>query len=454
MNVRTPRSLRVQVTAVVVAVLVLGLLLAGTAVTVVLRGYLQSRVDESVTGFAHNIVNRPMPIQPPPAGIANRGPSRFALAVVAADGTLTSVDEALAGAQVPAPGTIALGTPFTFDAPSGAWRGVLEQRPGMGDYALVAASLTEMNYTLDSLIRVQVIVGVIVVLAGGFLGFTLVTRRVRPLAHMAEVTDEIASGDLTRRVTDPPGSAEVAHLSASFNAMVDALGAALDTSRLREEQMRRFVGDAGHELRTPLTSIRGFAELATSGAGDPGLALARIESEAARMGVLVDDLLILAKMDAARPLENSAVDLAALLTERLARFGTLHEDYPIEASIPDNPVMVQGDELRLAQVVDNLLANVGVHTPPGTTIDVTLSQGDREVVLAIQDSGPGMSSEVADRVFERFYRGDASRTRATGGTGLGLSIVDVLVRAQGGTIDLVSGSGRGATFTVRLPKGA
>ena len=233
--------------------------------------------------------------------------------------------------------------------------------------------------------------------------------------------------------------------------MVDALSEALDSSRLREEQMRRFVGDAGHELRTPLTSIRGFAELATSGQGDSTMALERIESESARMGILVDDLLTLARMDAERPVTDSQVDLAALLTERLAHFSTLHVDYPVSAEIPEMAVIVRGEQLRLAQIIDNLLTNITIHTPRGTAVEVELMVNDSSAILSVRDLGPGMAKEVADRVFERFYRGDDSRARTTGGTGLGLSIVDVLVRAHGGSISVETARGEGSTFFVELP---
>ena len=448
---RTPRSLRVQVAAVLVAVLTIGMIVAGTTVTLVLRGALVSRLDETLTGFAENIADRPMPITPPPVAPTNRGPSMVSLATISANGIVTSVDATLAGAQLPEGGTIIAGEPFSFEATGGQWRGVLIPRTSSGDYALVAASLYDVNFTVDGLIRVQVIVGAIVVVIGGFLGFVLVTRRMRPLAHMTEVTDEIAAGNLERRVTDSPGSAEVAHLSTSFNSMVDALSEALDSSRLREEQMRRFVGDAGHELRTPLTSIRGFAELATSGQGDSTMALERIESESARMGILVDDLLTLARMDAERPVTDSQVDLAALLTERLAHFSTLHVDYPVSAEIPEMAVIVRGEQLRLAQIIDNLLTNITIHTPRGTAVEVELMVNDSSAILSVRDLGPGMAKEVADRVFERFYRGDDSRARTTGGTGLGLSIVDVLVRAHGGSISVETARGEGSTFFVELP---
>lgn len=433
----------------VVVVLALGLVLSGTAVTLVLRNFMVSRLDEGISGFATRMAERPAILPPPPPSApANRGPAMFSIAQVGSDGTVTSADANLSGVRLPDLSTITPGVPFTASDAESQWRAVLVTRDS--GYLLIAASLTEVNATVGGLIRGQVAVDVVVVLLGGLIGYALVSRRVRPLADMAAVTDEIAAGDLQRRVTGPPGSAEVAHLATSFNTMVDELETALSTARAREEQMRRFVGDAGHELRTPLTSIRGFAELATSGAADPTSALARIESEAARMGVLIEELLTLARMDAQRPLSDDDVDLSAVVRDRADRFTALHDAHPLSISVQPN-VHVRGDAMRLAQVVDILLANTAMHTPAETRVDLGLVATDAGVVLRVADQGSGMAPEVAVRVFERFYRGDSSRTRATGGSGLGLAIAEALVSAHGGMIEVESAVGVGSTFTVTLP---
>jgi two-component system OmpR family sensor kinase len=229
-----------------------------------------------------------------------------------------------------------------------------------------------------------------------------------------------------------------------------------------EERMRRFIADASHELRTPLTSIRGFAELYRQGAVQnpeqvPGL-LARIEDEATRMGLLVEDLLLLARLDQARPIERVPVDLVAVATDAVVAAQVSHPDRRVEVRVvgeADLPPDVLGDDARLRQIAGNLIQNACTHTPAGTPVRVSVGamqeNGSRWAVLEVADDGPGLTAEECDRVFERFYRTDASRNRRTGGSGLGLSIVAALVAAHGGRVDVQSAPGAGATFRVRLP---
>jgi two-component system OmpR family sensor kinase len=227
--------------------------------------------------------------------------------------------------------------------------------------------------------------------------------------------------------------------------------------------MRRFVADASHELRTPLTTIRGFAELYRQGAvGDPAEVarlMRRIEDEAKRMGLLVEDLLLLARMDQERPLARAPVDLLALASDAVHDTQTLAPDRPIRLQVgaTDPPPVVIGDEARLRQVLTNLLANALRHTPAGTPVTVTVGTGTgtqtraAAVILTVSDEGPGLSPDAAARVFERFYRADAARNRRDGGTGLGLAIVSALVAGHGGTVDVESQPGAGASFRVELP---
>jgi signal transduction histidine kinase len=224
--------------------------------------------------------------------------------------------------------------------------------------------------------------------------------------------------------------------------------------------MRRFVADASHELRTPLTSIRGFAELYRQGAvrteDDVQRLMGRIETEGARMGMLVEDLLLLARLDQQRPLTIGPVDLAAIAGDAVHDARAVQPSRPIalhlDESLADVPVVL-GDEARLRQVIGNLVTNALTHTPPDTRVTVTLDGDADSVVLRVADEGPGMAQEEAERAFERFYRVDTSRTREAGGTGLGLAIVASLVAAHGGSVDLVTAPGKGATFAVRLPRG-
>jgi two-component system OmpR family sensor kinase len=237
--------------------------------------------------------------------------------------------------------------------------------------------------------------------------------------------------------------------------MLVQIEAAFEERRASEDRLRRFVADASHELRTPLTSIRGYAELFRRGADsrpeDLAKSMQRIEAEAARMGVLVDDLLLLARLDQGRPLEREQVDLARIVEEAVASARAVEPDRPIDLKVA-GPTSVAGDEGRLRQAVDNLLDNARVHTPASSRVRVMLGSDDTSgVLLTVADEGPGLPAELATRAFERFYRGDQSRSRLMGGAGLGLSIVAAIVEAHGGTVTVRSEEGDGATFEVRLP---
>jgi two-component system OmpR family sensor kinase len=228
-----------------------------------------------------------------------------------------------------------------------------------------------------------------------------------------------------------------------------------DAARTSEERMRRFITDASHELRTPLTTIRGFAELYRQGAArDVEMLMNRIESESRRMGLLVEDLLLLARLDAQRPLERHRVDLLTLATDAVHDAQSIAPERVITMQVLDGPGTpeVLGDEARLRQVLGNLVANALQHTPKNAGIAVRVGTDDDNAVLEVCDEGPGMSEEDARRVFERFYRTDSSRARESGGTGLGLSIVDSLVLAHGGTVRVTTSPGLGCRFTVNLPR--
>ena len=246
-------------------------------------------------------------------------------------------------------------------------------------------------------------------------------------------------------------------IESAFTAQADSEAAA----RQSEERMRRFVADASHELRTPLTSIRGFAELYRQGAvpdpADIDRAMQRIEDQARRMGILVEDLLLLARLDEQRPLDRLPVDVLQIATDAVHDARASAPDHPVDLEVlPSSaaPVVV-GDDARLRQVVSNLVTNAVTHTPPGTAVTVRIGTTDddagRWVVLEVADAGPGLPTGDAQRVFERFYRADPSRTRASGGTGLGLSIVAALVAAHGGSVDVETAPGVGTTFRVRVP---
>jgi two-component system, OmpR family, sensor kinase len=309
--------------------------------------------------------------------------------------------------------------------------------------------------TLDRLVTVEIVASALVLLALAGLVTWVVRRGLRPLGDVVVAADAVAEGDLSHRVPVPNPRTEVGHLGVAFNTMVDRIEASFAERDELEQRLRRFVADASHELRTPLTSIRGYAELFRRGAADDpdqlALAMRRIEDEASRMGVLVDDLLLLARLDQGRPLEREPVELVALVDDAVADARAVEPDRPITFSGPGERVVVSGDDVRLHQVVANLLSNARVHTPEGTPVAVRVAVDGPEAVVEVTDQGPGMSAEAAAHVFERFYRVDSSRSRRQGGAGLGLAIVAAVVSAHGGRVSTSSTPGRGATFVVRLP---
>jgi two-component system, OmpR family, sensor kinase len=286
------------------------------------------------------------------------------------------------------------------------------------------------------------------------LSLWLVRLGLRPLTGMRKTAEAIAAGDLSMRVAPADDRTEIGRFGQALNTMLGRIERAFAERQASEDRLRRFVADASHELRTPLTSIRGYAELFRRGAAtrpdDLAKAMHRIEDEAARMGVLVEELLLLARLDQGRPVDRQPVDLTALARDAVADARVVEPARPLELDT-NGPVRVTGDAVRLRQVLDNLLANVRTHTPPETAAAVRVRADDGHAVLEVADRGPGMSEDESARAFERFYRVDASRSRDSGGVGLGLSIVSAIVTAHGGEVQVRSAPGEGATFTVTLP---
>ncbi len=321
-----------------------------------------------------------------------------------------------------------------------------------GGTLVTAIALEPTDQTLASLSRVELAVSIAVVLALLVLVLWIVRFGMRPLEDMTKTAGAIAGGDLTRRIRSTDERSEVGRLGTALNGMLSQIEAAFRERSVSESRLRRFVADASHELRTPLTSIRGYAELLRKGAfsDEDGRRRAseRIESEAARMSLLVDDLLLLARLDQGRPFERSPVEVAEVVSDAVDAARAVDPRRPISLDRHDS-VLVEGDAVRLRQVVDNLLRNAQVHTPPGTPVHVCVARVGESAVITVADEGPGLDAEELARVFDRFYRGNEARTR--GGTGLGLSIVAALAEAHGGKAHVKSVTGEGVTFTVELP---
>jgi two-component system, OmpR family, sensor kinase len=325
-----------------------------------------------------------------------------------------------------------------------------------GEVVVVAVSLADVEATIARVRTVDAIVSALVIAALIGVGVPSLRVGLRPLTEVESAAERIAAGDDTARAPHDGEPTEVGSLARAFNLMVDKMVAALGTAADSEDRLRRFLADASHELRTPLTSIRAYAELFGQGVFDADPrgreAIGRIEAEAIRMGVLVEDLLLLARLDQQRALTVDEVELDALVGDVAADVAATSPDHVVTVSLPAaGPVLVLGDELGLRQVVRNLVRNAVVHTPPGSRVDVSVTASQSTVVVEVRDDGPGMSEEAALHVFERFYRPDEGRSRAVAGTGLGLAIVESIVNAHHGTVSVRTSPGHGASFTVVLP---
>ncbi len=320
---------------------------------------------------------------------------------------------------------------------------------------VVAVPLREVDQTLTRLLRVELLVIAAVLLALAGTALALVRLGLRPLDRMATVAGEIAAGRLSRRVEPATPKSEVGRLGLALNAMLGRLERAFAEREAGEARLRRFLADASHELRTPLASIRGYAELFRMGAAeDPETlesSMRRIEDESRRMGVLVEDMLTLARLDEVRTPDREPVDMTVVAAEAVADARATAPDRAIVLSI-DGSAPVHGDPHQLRQVVLNLLRNALVHTPAGSPVDVRIDADDVNVTLEVRDHGPGLPEGDPARLFQRFWRSEGGRTRGRGGAGLGLAIVSEIVSAHGGFVDAANADDGGARFTVRLPR--
>ncbi|MEU4606346.1 HAMP domain-containing sensor histidine kinase [Kribbella sp. NPDC023972] len=474
--------LRVTIVVVLLTLVALALLASGVLATTIMRGYLVDRVDTQLTKTAaafqqDSSTNRP----PRPAPGRNRPlPSLIVVQFNDSEGTPDdSPFRAPLAETDPLPNLPKLnlnqvraldGKPFNTDAVSGdaTWRVVaIPLNNGTGS-VMVAQSLGDMDRTIQRLIGVQAAAAVVLLVLLAGLGTYVVRRSLRGLEDVEQTAVAIAGGHLSQRVPQRDPRTEVGRLSLALNQMLGQIETAFaqrtasefaarrseEAARQSEDRMRRFVADASHELRTPLTSIRGFAELSRQrgGSADPDI-MRRIEDEAKRMGLLVDDLLLLARLDQQRPLRMEPVDLLPVAADALHNAHAVQPDRDISLKIlpgSEAPV-VAGDEARLRQVLGNLVSNALHHTPTDAPITVSVGTRGGEAILEVSDTGHGLTDEQKARVFERFYRADSARTRGTGGSGLGLSIVAALVAAHRGHVTVTDTAPHGATFTVHLP---
>ncbi|WP_319944836.1 sensor histidine kinase [Nocardia macrotermitis] len=455
--------LRVTLVVALVILAGLGLIISGVVVTSVMQRVVLGGVDRQLFDAAHIWAR-------PDAHLPSRLPPMFYVRTTNAQGVveLRSAPSA-AVPDLPSDLDSHPRTVGSVGKPSDRWRALEVVHPD--GVSVVAVHLDQGKNIVDRLIVLQIVVGAAVLVVLAAVAQLVIRRSLRPLREVEKTASAIAGGDLHRRVPVRGNSTEVDLLSQSLNSMLAqiqqafaATEASEEGARRSEAKMRRFVADASHELRTPLTTIQGFAELYRQGAvPEPELLMDRIERESKRMGLLVEDLLMLARLDAQRPLERRPVDLLAIGSDTVhnlrALDATKHPDGPprpidLEIRSGEGTLEVSGDEARLRQVLGNLAGNALVHTPAGTAVTVRLTPAEHEVLMEVVDTGPGLPPAEAERIFERFYRTDTSRSRDSGGTGLGLSIVQALVASHGGTVSVDSVLGEGTTFTVRLPREA
>jgi two-component system OmpR family sensor kinase len=474
---RAPRiPLRITLVALLVALVAAALAATGVAATSLLRGYLLDQRNDQLSSYAHELAANPEDVQTlctVPGLRLGRGTF---LACIGPSGPFQELSDARPRSTLPAVGDMTAAraarydrSPFTARAQDGGtWRLIVQ--PITVNFAVVyGIDLSDDQKVLSRLVALEIIVGLIVLSVLAVAGYLLVRNSLRPLVAVERTAQAIAEGDLSQRVPEGDDRTEVGRLSTALNGMLARIEASFRAQQASEEQarssearMRRFVADASHELRTPLTSIRGFAELYRQGAvrtpEETRRLMQRIESEGARMGLLVEDLLQLARLDQQRALTIVPVDLAEIAGDAVHDARAVQPDRPItlhlDESLTEVPVVL-GDEARLRQVVGNLVTNALTHTPADARVTVTLAEEPADpdgVVLSVADQGPGMAPADASRVFERFYRAESSRTRESGGTGLGLAIVSSLVAAHGGTVEVRTAPGQGADFRVRLPR--
>ncbi len=355
------------------------------------------------------------------------------------------------------PAHVPLGKLFTVGSVGSSglqYRAFANRDPATGNVTIAAVPTNEVEQTLHHLLLVEALVIAAVLLTLAIVGSLVVRLGLRPLNRMEATAGKIAAGDLSRRVSPANESTEVGRLGLALNAMLDRLEEAFQQREASEARLRRFLADASHELRTPLSSIRGYAELFRMGAAaDPAdveIAMRRIEEEAQRMGVLVEDLLALARLDSPPERRRERVDLSKLAADAVtdARAVAPDREITLEAD-PDASVI--GDPLQLRQVLANLLRNALTHTPETTPVDVSVHRRDGSITLSVRDHGPGLPGGSPEQIFERFWRSEGGRERGRGGAGLGLAISRAVVESHGGSITARQAAGGGAEFLVRLP---
>ncbi|WP_311215054.1 MULTISPECIES: HAMP domain-containing sensor histidine kinase [unclassified Arthrobacter] len=468
-------SLRSQLVAIIMGLLLLALAATGAGTLTLVKSYLQGQVDDKLKAAvalaqdqqSFDKLTQPNPTAPNDSAV----PTDYSLTLY-----VPGLDPyPFGGSQTDRPAVSNItsteakqrgNTPFQVKGTAGTnWRvvavGVVAN--GQNGVVIIGLPLTPVDKVMEHAVLVVVGVGLLTLVLAFFIATWTVARSFRPLAKVEKTAAAIAAGDLSRRVDIDNPHTEVGRLGGSLNAMLAHIEASFAARAASEGRMRRFAADASHELRTPLVTIRGFSELYRHGAlateEDVAMAMGRIESEAKRMGSMVEDLLMLARLDEQRPLQLKPVDLQLLahdaMVDTKASFGDRNITLTGLDGASPTAAPVQGDEAKLRQVIGNLVGNALRYTPEGSPIELAVgvrtTPTESVSVIEIRDHGPGIPDEETNKIFERFYRADTSRTRETGGSGLGLAIVAAIVGSHGGTVRVTETDGGGATMVVSLP---
>ena len=478
-RVRTPLSLwslRNRLILATVVMASLAIIASDFAANAALRTYLISQVDKGLVNISNASLTRleasgitppeaaledsPFKILPPLSGV----PTTVSVTLLDRDGNLIGrIGGELAGENFSITGLKLIDVekykylPFTIDGKGNTpdVRALAQLLPtGLGS-VIVANSLAEVDQTLNRLRFLFLTLGLIALLIIAIASRWIVAIGLRPLEAVEDTAEAIAGGDLSARLPAVKPDTEVGRLTTSLNTMLARIEESFAIRVESENKLRRFVADASHELRTPLTAIRGFAELHRQGAvvGEVKVneLITRIEKESIRMSTLVEDLLLLARLDQSRQLEMEPVDLNTIINESVISAKVAGPNHHFEVNLGTDEIFVLGDSQRIYQVISNLLANARTHTPVGTKIKVTTNQLDNETMVQVADNGAGLSLADQKQIFERFYRADPSRVRGSGeGSGLGLSIVDAVMKAHGGYGSVESKIGEGSTFTLHF----
>jgi two-component system OmpR family sensor kinase len=468
-------SLRGRLLIGVISLVAVGLLVSDVATYALLNRSLVGRIDDQLQKASTVSTARSVIIAnclprggPGSAGSAGDFPAGTVTELLGTDGSVITGCVVGSGTTVPTAGPVLPKTlasageghpvqPYTVEGTGSVSQyRMTDWTEGTfgGQFVVFAIPLTPVQSTLSQLLLLETIIGLGVLGATVLLALVIIRFALRPLQRMGGVAADIAAGDLTRRVDPATPRTEIGRLGLALNGMLSQIEAAFAERTESNNRLRRFIADASHELRTPLTSIRGYSEMLRRGAGesptDAELARRRIEEESVRMSTLVDDMLLIARLDQGRPLERKPVDLQSIAADTAADARAVAPQREITMTAP-GPVVVEGDDLRLRQVMGNLVRNALVHTPQASAIEISVSTVDSVGRMAVTDHGPGLRPEEMERIFEPFFRADPSRSRDSGGAGLGLSIVNAVVTAHGGQVRVKETAGGGATFEVELP---